>query len=200
MQSLDGIRFIGQLSLQDADVLVRIGREADRILEFGVGGSTHIFAQCKPQELVSLDTDPEWIKMTEARLGQLSDITEPQMMPYSAGLLHTASRSYDLVFVDGVDELRLDFAMTAWLLLRPGGVMAFHDTRRFVDFKNVAWVAQHFFNEIRTIEVNAPGSDGNTSNTTLIHKKPYEGYANWTLLEGKPLSAYGDVMDPDIPL
>ena len=42
------IDFVGDLSIQDAKVLLDYASKAQRILEFGVGGSTQIFAQCNP--------------------------------------------------------------------------------------------------------------------------------------------------------
>tara|TARA_R110000868_G_scaffold19150_5_gene82794 strand:+ start:5624 stop:5863 length:240 start_codon:yes stop_codon:yes gene_type:complete len=64
--------------------------------------------------------------------------------------------------------------------------MVFHDTRRFADFQNAAWVAQLFYTEVKTIEVNA-----NDSNLTLIYKRKPLTYVNWNETEGKPRWAYG---------
>lgn len=178
------IKFIGDLSIADAKVLVELGQRYKTILEFGVGGSTQIFAQCKPQKLVSVETDPRWVQITQQRLKQLVDVTEPIFFEYGKHPQDT----FDLIFVDGVDHLRKQFAIDTWQQLVIGGVMVFHDTRRFQDFVNAAWVAQLFFKEISRIEVNV-----NNSNMTVIHKQQYQPYENWNYAEGKPLWAYGGV-------
>lgn len=180
--SLKGIRFVGDLSLEDASVLVEAGRSARRILEFGAGGSTQIFAQCMPKHFVSVETDPEWIRKTEQNLSRIQSKTKPEFVPYDLVL----KAEYDLIFVDGVDQLRRSFAIRTWPWLSVGGVMVFHDTRRLKDFENVAFVAQSFFSEVRSIEVNV-----NDSNITLVKKRIPLPYVNWNYTEGKPLWAYG---------
>jgi precorrin-6B methylase 2 len=175
--------FVGDLSTADAEVLHSLGSNSDRILEFGVGGSTQIFAQCHPDTLVSVETDPAWIERTKANLARIEgNYTPPSFVPYD---LFTGG-TFDLIFVDGVPDKRLDFAIKTWPTLRVGGRMVFHDTRRFEYFREAAWVAQSFFNEIRRMEINA----GN-SNLTIIEKGPVLSYENWNLTEGKPMWAYG---------
>ena len=48
------MRYIGDISRRDSDVLCRYGRAAERILEFGSGGSTRVyvfeFRKIWPQE------------------------------------------------------------------------------------------------------------------------------------------------------
>lgn len=178
------IKFIGDLSVEDAKVLVELGKKAKVILEFGVGGSTQIFAQCKPKTLVSVETDPSWISLTQKRLSQLSDITHPAFVNYG----QHPNNQYDLIFVDGVDHLRKQFAIDTWSQLTVNGVMVFHDTRRFQDFANAAWIAQLYFNEISRVDVNV-----NNSNLTVIYKKEHQPYVNWNYTEGKPFWAYGGV-------
>lgn len=182
------IKFIGDLSIQDAKVLVKLGSQAKHILEFGAGGSTQIFAQCKPKTLISVETDLHWVQLTEKRIKKLSDITEPLFINYG----RHPQQPFDLIFVDGVDNLRKEFAIDTWNLLTVGGVMVFHDTRRFIDFANAAWIAQLHFNEISKIEVNV-----DDSNMTVIYKKQYQPYENWNYTEGKPLWAYGGVPDTE---
>lgn len=183
-----GVKFIGDLSLQDAEVLYTIGQKSSSILEFGCGGSTQIFSQCNPTTLYSLETDPLWVDVTSKRLQKVSG----SPVTFIDQINKIPDTMFDLIFVDGVDYLRKQFAIDTWSKLQVGGVMIFHDTRRFQDFQNAAWVAQLYFNEISKIEVNAPGSDGKSSNMTILYKKQYEPYVNWNHVEGKPLHAYGD--------
>jgi hypothetical protein len=116
--------------------------------------------------------------------------TDPLFLTYNEFSSVTETNKFDLIFVDGVDNLRRDFAIKTWSALKDDGVMIFHDTRRAQDFQNAAWVAQLFFNELEWIDVNARASDFNSSNMTVLCKKPYEPYVNWNNAEDKPLWAY----------
>lgn len=184
------IEFVGDLSIADAKLLAELGAKSTHILEFGVGGSTQIFAQCKPNTLVCVDTDAGWIARTKENLTRIShdDWVAPQFVPYDFFKFEGA---YDLIFVDGAPEKRLDFAMRAWPILDTGGRMIFHDTRRFEYFREAAWVMQSFFGEVVHVSVNA-----DDSNLTIIEKGPTRVYENWNLTEGKPMWAYGS---GDIP-
>lgn len=186
--NLKGIAFVGDLSLEDADLLAYYGYQSRNILEFGSGGSTQIFAQCGPEVLVSVETDINWIEKTKNRISGVLGAVHPEFVSYG----DHPEKQYDLIFVDGVDDRRRDFAINTWKLLSNDGVMLFHDTRRFPDFANAAWVAQLHHNEIKLIEVNA-----NDSNMTIIHKKPHQPYVNWNESEGKPLWAYGAYPNPN---
>jgi precorrin-6B methylase 2 len=187
------VKFIGDLSLEDADILALYGKRAKRILEFGCGGSTQIFSQCKPDRLVSIETSQDWVSVTKRRVEKLGG-TVPDFRPYD---FIPMTEEFDLIFVDGIDELRRDFALGTWKLLAVGGVMVFHDTRRFRDFQNVAWVAQTYFNEVMTINVNARARNNKSSNMTIMLKKEHEPYVNWNHAEGKPITAYTNLSDND---
>lgn len=200
LKQLKDVKFIGDLSLQDADVLANYARQSNSILEFGTGGSTQIIAQCNPGINISIETDPEWIAVTQRRLTQL-DATPVEFYSYADLAIATQNKTFDLIFVDGVDYLRREFAINMWPLLNINGVMIFHDTRRFNDFQNAAWVAQLFFNEISSIDVNAIASNGKSSNMTILHKKVNEPYENWNHTEDKPLWAYAaESNSEDLPL
>jgi len=177
--------FVGDLSVTDANVLYERAGYSRRILEFGVGGSTQIFAQRKPDTLVCVDTDAGWIARTKENLTRIShdDWCAPQFVPYD---FFKFEGEFDLIFVDGVPEKRLDFAMRAWPLLAKNGCMIFHDTRRFEYFREAAWVVQSFFNEVMAVGVNAF-----ESNLTVITKRAPLAYENWNETEGKPAWAYG---------
>lgn len=187
MKNLIGMQFIGDLSLQDADLLAGYGKASKSILEFGIGGSTQIFAQCLPDKLVSVETDANWVEATINKLSLIENKTSPVIQDYNASI----DGDYDLIFVDGVDQLRLPFAKKTWEKLKVGGVMIFHDTRREIDFVNSIRLAKAYFNEIDFIEVNAKASNGKSSNMTVIKKKELEPYVNWHGVEDKPRWAYG---------
>jgi len=185
LTNLQNIKFIGDLSLEDADILAGYARNARSILEFGAGGSTQIFAQFNADCIISVETDQSWITLTKTRLKKLDKTVD--FIPYTTQF----NQTFDMIFVDGVDHLRRDFAIETWKYLKPNGIMVFHDTRRFQDFQNAAWIAQLYFNEIKRIDVNAPASNGATSNMTILHKKQHEPYVNWNDEENKPEWDYG---------
>jgi predicted O-methyltransferase YrrM len=193
-------KFIGDLSREDAELLERYATNAHRVLEFGVGGSTQILAQSIPEGgvLLAVETDPAWIATTKGRLAKLGVEGRVRFFAYEMwrARVMNVSPSFDLVFDDGVDDLRRPFALEAWPLLEPGGHMIFHDTRRFGDFVNVAWVIQERFEEVEEVRVNERFGKA-ASNVTVVKKKAREPYVNWNLSEGKPLWMYGVGDVPD---
>jgi 2-polyprenyl-3-methyl-5-hydroxy-6-metoxy-1,4-benzoquinol methylase len=198
---LEGKKWVGDLSLADAETLVRFGSQAKRILEFGVGGSTQILSQCMPDVQISLDTSSEWIEITKTKMKQIENRAKVSFNEYSSLDAILQQEPFDMIFVDGVDELRLEFALKTWSLLKQGGVMVFHDTRRDRDAKNVLTTALTYFTEVSTIELNIADSLGVTSNMSVIYKKASEPYVNWNLTEGKPMTAYhGHMTQPTDPL
>lgn len=186
---LEGVRFVGDLSLQDACVLVEYGRKSKNILEFGAGGSTQIFAQCMPARLVTVETDPRWIDRTMSRVAMLGKKTEPAFVPFD---YYPTNFAADLIFVDGASELRGKFCLNTWDQLKVGGVMIFHDTRRPEYFQHVLNLSHKFFNEIGRIDVNV-----NQSNMTVVHKGPRLSYVDWNQTESKPAWAYGNAEHPE---
>jgi predicted O-methyltransferase YrrM len=178
--------FNGDLCLQDADVLASYSDISQHILEFGAGGSTQIMAQ-GPASILSIETDLNWIEKTKRNLNKINPNHKVEFRNYTTEF----NREYDLIFIDGVDHLRRDFGINTWKYLKIGGVMIFHDTRRFPDFQNASHVANLYFNEISKMDVNATASDGISSNMTVIHKKIKETWINWYYSKGKPLWAYG---------
>jgi hypothetical protein len=178
---LSEIAFVGDLSLQDANVLSEWSFGKD-VLEFGSGGSTQIFAQCA-NSVVSVETDPAWIKKTESNLRLIANPCSVQFVPYD---LFRYDNKFDFVFVDGALDKRLNFAVKAWDCLQVGGVMMFHDTRHFENFKEAAWLMQLKFAEIDRVCVNH-----DDSNLTLITKRHPVSYVNWNETENKPKWAYG---------
>lgn len=196
LKHLGKIKFIGDLSMEDADILAKHGKQSINILEFGVGGSTQILAQCMPERLICVDTvetgGDKWIDVTRRRVDSLKHKTVPEFHDLFDFLNNVPQIPYDMIFVDGVWWQRLPFAQATWPLLKVGGVMLFHDTRRNYDFENAVSIVKEFYEEVKLVETNAEASNGKTSNITVVHKKIKETYVNWNLTEGKPEWAYGD--------
>jgi len=176
------MKFIGDLSLEDAHILEWYGSRATRILEFGAGGSTQIFAQCNPEVLISVETSQEWINKTKKNIERVRPCADPIFVAFGSH----PRQEYDLIFVDGMWDLRKDFAQSTWPLLSKNGCMIFHDTRRWFDAENVMMTAKMFFDEVHSIQMNEENS-----NCAVIQKRPKLEYVNWNYSEGKPLWAYG---------
>lgn len=180
------INFIGDLSKEDAGILEWFGSQSKKILEFGAGGSTQIFAQCMPEVLISVETSQEWIDKTKRNIERFRPCTDPVFVSFGSHPHH----QYDLIFVDGVWDLRKTFAQATWPLLKVGGHMIFHDTRRSFDAQNVFLTTMMYFDEISSIVMNV-----DNSNCTVVTKEEKIEYVNWNHSEGKPLWMYG-IGDP----
>lgn len=185
------LRYVGDISHADAAVLTDLAAGSQRILEYGVGASTQVFAQSAGPgtRIVSLDRDPRWIDRTRVLLDELTpgNGVELELFDRLADLDRFEDASFDLILDDGEDDLRLEFGLAAWRLLEVGGRFVFHDTRRRRDIGNVLTLTQRFYREIETIHVNA--SD---SNLTIIHKGPEKLYENWNNTEGRESWQVGD--------
>lgn len=185
---MKSVPFVGDLSRADAELLAELGARANRILEFGAGGSTQILAQVAPPEatILSIETDSEWIKRTRANLHRLGAerVRFMSFVGWKSAPLDDVE--FDLVFNDGARELRLAFAREAWPKLAVGGRMLFHDTRRQGDLLNVLEIMNEHFLEISEISLNLRGS-----NITQLIKKAPAPYQNWNVEEGRKPWEYG---------
>ncbi len=176
------LKWVGDLSTADVSVLINFANHGD-ILEFGSGGSTLIFSQMGAKSVVSVETNKDWIALTQERLGTLDSICPVSFKDYNSDW----SNIYDIIFVDGIDEHRCDFAITSWKFLKPNGVMLFHDTRLYHNFQHVVWVAQLNYQEVSGIAVNI----NNSNITSLTKREKPLFYENWNEIENKPKWAYG---------
>lgn len=191
------MKYIGDLSHVDASLLARYACNARTVLEFGAGGSTQIIAQALPRRasFLSLETDPVWITTTRNNLRRLGVAHRCELLLYD-DWAPVDTELFDLIFDDGVRHLRLDFALRSFPLLKVGGVLLLHDTRRLRDVRNVLSVVEMFFEEIEQVQMNER-IDGTSSNITAVRKKAREPYVNWREAEGKPDWAYGSGVIPD---
>ena len=184
------MKYVGDLSRQDAALLERYARGARSVLEFGAGGSTQIIAQALPEgaSFLSLDTEPRWIATTRENLRRLGVEDRCQLHRYDDWT--PDATQFDLIFDDGVGRLRLDFALRSFPLLAIGGALLFHDTRRQRDIRNVLALVDIFFEEIEHVHLNER-AEGASSNITVVRKKSRESYVNWNVAEGRPSWAFG---------
>ena len=170
LKHIENLKWVGVLSLEDADVLAQYGHSAN-ILEFGSGGSTLIFAQVA-NNVVSIETHSDWIQAVEERLQLVPNPCPVSILSYEyVRDLADISQFYDVVFVDGLTHKRADFALAAWSSLKTGGVMLFHDTKRSPYIDHVLTVAGVKLLEIESAFFNVAASNGRASNITVIKKR-----------------------------
>lgn len=178
------INYIGDLSKQDVNVLHKYAQKQKRILEFGVGGSTQIFAQvAKDAQIFSVETSNEWVVKTKSNFNKLNIVDNIIYLNYGDNI---PINNFDIIFDDGIDTLRLDFAYRSWKLLKTNGFLLFHDTRREQDMLNVSNFLINFYNEIDNIFINI-----DDSNITIIQKCLPKKYINWQISENEPPEKYG---------
>lgn len=174
------IKYIGDLSKQDVNVLVEYSSKANDILEFGVGGSTQVMAQASKGSMTSIDTAKEWIDLTKDNLNLLSINKNVKFEIYKDWKQRKDKNQYDLIFNDGISNLRRDFMEASWNLLKVGGYMIFHDTRVDVHKDSIIDLYIKKWSGIDSILVNT-----NDSNMTVIKKKSHTPYVNWNKEEGR---------------
>lgn len=183
------INYIGVISREDAELLKSLAEEADRILEFGAGASTQVFSAYCKGAIDCVETVHEWVDKTTRNLEVLQIGRNVRFLcPRPFGRVFSEIGAYDLIFVDGADELRQSFALCSWVHLRAGGTMAFHDTRRGTphglsetsDVQNVCALIARCAPEIDSVILNAMDS-----NTTLIRKRAPLPYVDWQKTEGR---------------
>lgn len=180
------IEYIGDVSRRDAELLKKLAEGSHRILEFGVGASTQIFAAYGRGTVDAVDTSPDWIAKTKRNLARLG-IGESTVR-FHDYYEFTPAGMYDLIFVDGMNELRLPFALMMWRSLITGGRMALHDTRRThpygkadtSDVQHVAAILERHSTEILRVDLNQ-----NDSNTTVIVKREPLLLEDYNAIEGR---------------
>lgn len=185
------IDYVGDLSRNDAEILRVLARQSRRILEFGCGASTQIFAAFGAGPVHSVETDPAWIEKTQRNILAL-DLKDPRISKHPV-VFHpyetfSPDQGFDLMFVDGIDELRQEFAISMWPFLEVGGRMCFHDTRRTrphgvsptSDVQNVCALIERYSPEIDSVAFNL-----GESNTTVVSKRAPLLLEDWNVAEGR---------------
>lgn len=183
--------YVGDLSRGDAVHLAALARGARRILEYGVGASTQVFAQVADPavEIIGLDRSDYWLERTRVLLDELAPGRPVHLERFErlSVLDRFADGAFDLIFDDGEDDLRLEFGLAAWRLLPVGGRLVLHDTRRRRDIANALALAHRFFREVERVDIN-PGD----TNLVILHKSAEKVYANWNRTEGRASWEVGD--------
>ena len=181
------IYFVGDISLMDANVLAQHVRTANSILEFGTGGSTQIILQNKLQsaEYISIETEQDWIDKTATNLKALGIQGGVEFRRYDTVFTEhklidstIKNKKFDVIFDDGYPMWREIFFNETFDLLKVGGVMIVHDTKRIGDLRWMFRSILERWTEIDRIDLNV-----NHSNMTVLHKKFHDPYVNWNASE-----------------
>lgn len=186
------LRYIGDISREDARLLARAAAGARRILEFGAGASTQVLAQSAPAgaEIVTVETKPEWVERTRANLRRLGISREVRFVPYR-GFWREVRGPFEVILDDGIDRLRGDFAERAWPMLAVDGSLFFHDTRRPRDARTALRHVERVFLEVASVHLNPEGS-----NLTVVRKQAPLEYVDWNVAEGRARWEYGHAEPP----
>jgi len=177
--------YIGDLSRKDAGIIQYYASRSKNILEFGVGGSSQIFAQCcdRDSQIISIDTNRKWIEFTKKILSEIKKyrcIVDIDFMIYN-DFIKKEKKEFDLIFNDGLRRNRLDFVLKTWSNLKSdGGILMLHDTRKENYFKSACKIIETFYNEIDNVQMNV-----DNSNISIITKKSLQKYEDWNLIEKK---------------
>lgn len=170
LKNLTGLKWVGQLFIQDADILAQYAKNATSILEFGAGGSTMIFAQLN-KNVTCVETSPRWADITKQRLAFLGCEKNVEFLELYDYFNNVQLYKADLVLIDGEPKHRGETAEYMWKSLIPGGYMLFHDTQTPVFMTTAQEFITAKFKEIETIEVNKIADDGISSTLTVIKKR-----------------------------
>lgn len=146
------LKWVGDLSIQDAQLLRHYTlRSKGNIIEFGVGGSTHIIAQSKGQyrKMISIDTSREGIEKTKRILKKLG-CSNYFFVTWEQWVNRSGLDDLDIEFIfnDGCVDLREVFGLNTWPLLKPGGYMIYHDCRHQPIIRNITKLIETYYNEI----------------------------------------------------
>ena len=193
------IKYIGDISKNDALVLEYFASNAKEILEFGMGASTQVLSNYKEGNITSIETNSDWIEKTRKNIDLLRIDSQVNMMLYDDFMAQEHTKKYDLIFNDGVDHLRREFGLYAFdKLLKPNGVILFHDQRRTGDVHNMAEVIRIYSAYIEWVQINYK-----ESNITVIKKRSNPDalfYEDWNVIEEKKgwESGQGDIPESEI--
>jgi len=174
------IIYIGDISKQDAKIIMDYSIVSKNILEFGSGASTQLFASHSDGNIISVDTSNKWIKVARNNLKELGIKKEVSFCHYSNLKNILKNKKFDLIFNDGKQEYRKDFADKTWKFLKVNGFYLFHDTRRQTYVNNIIDLMKDNFLEIEYIKFNV-----DDSNITIVKKCEKKEYVNWNKVEKK---------------
>lgn len=205
LKNIIGLKWVGLLSVQDADILASYGYKSKSVLEFGSGGSTLIFAQTS-HSVISVDTSLKWIDIVQERIktAQCNNVSFRTLNSVSESSFH--DNTFDFIFVDGKPAERLTFAIRAWKWLKIGGALAFHDANKS---NYISIVSDFMSKNIRSINnciVCPPADDGIRSNLAIFTKMDQPknmsiDYSSWMDDEriiGRPEWSFGDNADTSL--
>ena len=189
LEHIKNLKWVGGLSLEDADILAMYGRKCPSVLEYGSGGSTLIFAQTS-KNVISIEGDQRWIDAVQRRLDMIGEATCPVEFVHYEGrkLVADSNEKVDLVFIDGVFGKRLQVALECWPLVKPGGYLMFHDTNRLTDSQLLHDFCINNYTSIDYVQYNLVASNGECSQISAVKKRPRPTILlknNWSNFQSK---------------
>ena len=137
---INQLRTIPYMDAMHAEWLRQYAEEADRILEWGCGGSTIWLAQIAKGKLFSVEHDPEWRQKVDSVVVHLESVIplatwiidlRTEREEYCGKGRRFLPRDFDLAFIDGYAPWRLDCLEACKKCVKPGGHIFMHDSQRY---------------------------------------------------------------------
>lgn len=171
---MKGTRYIGDLSRADMQVLAEYAMTHRRVLEFGAGASTQILALRGDQNAAfyCVETEQSWIDRTSDNCRRLG-ARHPIYLSW-LGWQQLQAQEFDLVFNDGLLELRDEFASRAWRMLGEGGSLLWHDCRAATSSRDIVTFVGENYAEIESVSLSY-----RESNIAVIRKRVAIREGNW---------------------
>ncbi|KKL61027.1 hypothetical protein LCGC14_2199430 [marine sediment metagenome] len=133
---VDQLRTIPYMDAMHAEWLREYAEDAASILEWGCGGSTIWLAQIAKGTLVTIEHDERWFEKIDAIRKALSGLgiglclADFNLRPDHNRYCDQEGQ-YDLAFIDGKAEWRLDCLAACVKCVKPGGHIFMHDSQRY---------------------------------------------------------------------
>ena len=106
--------------------------EPEYILEYGPGGSTNIFLNYTDAIIYSIEHSPKWYQAAVEQFKNEERVHIHLITAQDEYISEDYGLKYDLIFVDGLCEWRVDCLKNALNKLKPDGVVALHDSERTI--------------------------------------------------------------------
>lgn len=123
------------MDVRHAYEIARYAAYAGRILEYGAGGSTlWLCAIAKPgARICSVEESEQWRSwVVRGWKAMTATVDMCDLDLVKAEATHRLTGAMDVVIVDGPPKTRADEIVEGWTMAKQGGVMAVHDSERYV--------------------------------------------------------------------
>jgi len=100
------------------------------ILEYGPGGSTKVMLETSDAHIHSIENVYRWFEEARSSFGGNDRVSLHYIKDHDEYVSSDFGLKYDLIFVDGFCDWRVDCLKAAISKLAPGGYVILHDSER----------------------------------------------------------------------